>query len=225
MDFSQGKRSISIIVPMNWTLIVTGLFLLLFLRIFWAHVKANNAQTESFKNLAPKDKLAVLKECLLNNPTESNLQNLDHFFKEIGSDFDIQSYRPLMENQLTLADRKAGLADWDELYLKQCAWMDQIRPLELAEAKAAQAAGDRETYIVRSLEGISRLYSDGAIEEALKSLEPDYPKAGSLLLSYQELVKACQESKADDKSLDALRKKRDAWMEDLLTVEKPYPSE
>ena len=206
---------------MNWHLIVTVLFILLFLRIFWAHVRANNARTEAFKNLSPKDKLAVLKECLLNNPTEGNLQNLDLFVKEIRADFHSQSYRPLMERQLALADQKAGLDAWDSLYLEQGAWMDQITPLEFQEAEKAKAAGDPETYIACSLEGISRLYSDQAIETALENLKPDYPKAESLLLSYQELVKACQESKADDKSLEALRKKRDAWMEDLLTIQKP----
>lgn len=205
---------------MNWTLIVTLLFVLLFARIFWAHVKANNAQTEAFKNLPPKDKLAVLKECLLNNPTEGNLQNLANFLKETGSDLDVQSYKPLMERQLALADRKESLAEWDKLYVEQSEWVDQICPLEFVEAESAKDAGDTETYIVRSLEGISRLYSDQTIEAALESLKPDYPKAGSLLLSYQELVKSCQESRADDKSLEALRKKRDAWIDDLLTIQK-----
>jgi hypothetical protein len=209
---------------MNWSLVVTLLFILLFLRIFWAHVKANNARTEAFKNLPPKDKLAVLKECLLNNPTEGNLQNLSEFLGERGADLDTQSYKPLMDRQLALADQKAGLEGWDKLYLEQSAWIDQIRPLEFQEAEEAKAAGDMETWTIRNLEGISRLYSDQAIETALESLKPDYPKAESLLLSYQELVKACQESKADDKSLEALRKKRDAWIEDLLTIEQSHSS-
>jgi hypothetical protein len=209
---------------MNWSLVVTLLFILLFLRIFWAHVKANNARTEAFKNLPPKDKLAVLKECLLNNPTEGNLQNLSEFLGERGADLDTQSYKPLMDRQLALADQKSGLEGWDKLYLEQSAWIDQIRPLEFQEAEEAKAAGDMETWTIRNLEGISRLYSDQAIETALESLKPDYPKAESLLLSYQELVKACQESKADDKSLEALRKKRDAWIEDLLTIEQSHSS-
>ncbi len=205
---------------MSWTIIVTVLFILLFLRIFWAHVKANNARTEAFRNLAPKDKLAVLKECLLNNPTEGNLQNLSEFLKETGVDFDTQSYKPLIERQLALADKKAGLDQWDALYLEQGVWMDQLQPLEFKEAQAALTSGDRDTYISRSLEGISRLYSDQAIEKALEQLKPDYSKAEKLLLSYRDLVESCQNSKADDKSLEALRKKRDAWIEDLLTIEK-----
>ena len=206
---------------MNWTLIITLLFVLLFIRIFWAHVKANNAHTEAFKKLAPKDKLAVLKECLLNNPTETNLQNLADFLKDSGTDLDVQSYKPLMERQLALADKKENLDQWDKLYIEQCVWVDQVLPLEFAEARAAKDSGDTETYISRSLEGVSRLYSDSAIESSLKQLESDYPKAKALLLSYTELVNACAESGADDKSLEALRKKRDAWIEDLLTVEKP----
>ncbi len=206
---------------MNWTLIITLLFVLLFIRIFWAHVKANNAHTEAFKRLAPKDKLAVLKECLLNNPTETNLQNLADFLKDSGTDLDVRSYKPLMERQLALADKKENLDQWDKLYIEQCVWVDQVLPLEFAEARAAKDCGDTETYISRSLEGVSRLYSDSAIESSLKQLESDYPKAKALLLSYTELVNACAESGADDKSLEALRKKRDAWIEDLLTIEKP----
>ena len=206
---------------MNWTLIITLLFVLLFIRIFLAHVKANNAHTEAFKRLAPKDKLAVLKECLLNNPTETNLQNLADFLKDSGTDLDVQSYKPLMERQLALADKKENLDQWDKLYIEQCVWVDQVLPLEFAEARAAKDSGDTETYISRSLEGVSRLYSDSAIESSLKQLESDYPKAKALLLSYTELVNACAESGADDKSLEALRKKRDAWIEDLLTIEKP----
>ena len=205
---------------MNWTLIVTLLFVLLFVRIFWAHVKANNARGQAYKHLAPKDKLAVLKECLLNDPTETNLSNLGDFLKESGSDQEVQSYKPLLEKQLTLANQKAGLEAWDELYVEQSKWIDQIRPLEFDEAENALKEGDKKAYIEHSLEGISRLYSDQAIESALKQLEPDYPKAEKLLLSYTQLVEACTESGADDKSLEALRKKRDAWVEDLLTVEK-----
>lgn len=204
---------------MNWTLIVTLLFVLLFVRIFWAHVKANNARGQAYKNLAPKDKLAVLKECLLNDPTETNLSNLGDFLKESGSDQEVQSYKPLLEKQLTLANQKAGLEAWDELYVEQSKWIDQIRPLEFDEAENALKEGDKKAYIEHSLEGISRLYSDRAIEEALKHLEPDYPKAKTLLLSYRQLVNACEKSRADEKSLEALRKKRDAWIENLLTIE------
>jgi hypothetical protein len=204
---------------MNWTLIVTLLFRLLFIRTFWAHVKANNANTQAFKNLVPKDKLAVLKECLLNNPTETNLQNLGNFLKESGSDLDIQSYKPLMERQLALADKKENLSEWDKLYMEQSDWVDQIRPLEVTEAEESQKDGDTNSYIERSLEGISRLYSDRAIEDALRRLEPDYPKAQALLSSYLQLIEDCNTSGADDKSLESLRKKRNAWVEDLLTIE------
>jgi len=204
---------------MNWTLIITLLFVLLFIRIFWAHIKANNARTQAFKNLPAKDKLAVLKECLLNNPTETNLQNLADFLTENGSDLGVRSYKPLMERQLALADKKENLSEWDKLYMEQSDWVDQIRPLEFDEAENALKDGDKKAYIEHSLEGISRLYSDRAIEDALKHLEPDYPKATTLLLSYTQLIEACEESRADEKSLEVLRKKRDAWIEDLLTIE------
>ena len=103
--------------------------------------------------------------------------------------------------------------------MEQSDWVDQIRPLEFTEAEESQKDGDTNSYIERSLEGISRLYSDRAIEDALRRLEPDYPKAQALLSSYLQLIEDCNTSGADDKSLESLRKKRNAWVEDLLTIE------
>ena len=72
---------------------------------------------------------------------------------------------------------------------------------------------------MRTVEGIARLYSDEAILSALRQLGDTYPKAEKLLEGYRKLMEIRDNSGADDKSLEALRKQRDAWQEDLLSIE------
>lgn len=203
---------------MNWNLIFVIVITLVLLRALWLHIKASNAKTESFKALPPKDKLAVLKECLLNNPVEANLQNLAEFCKDQQIDIDAEAYRPFFAKQLELSKKKDAIAEDNALFEQESIWIDTILPFEFKEADDARASGDENKAIERTLEGISRLYSDQAIEKWLKSMESYYPKAASLLESYRTLVKLRDESNADEKSLEKLRKKRDAWQEDLLTI-------
>lgn len=205
---------------MNWSIIFAIAIALILLRVLYLRIKANSMHSESFKNMNTKDKLAVLKECLLNNPTRTNLANLTEFLKSESIDADIDRYKSFMDKQLQLTRQKNAIAEDNELYASESAWMDSIRPLEFAEADTAKAEGDNATYIERSLEGISRLYSDEAIIAELGKLAPDYAKATKLADDYRVLMEARDTSGADDKSLEALRKKRDVWMEDLLTVDR-----
>ena len=64
---------------MNWSIVFFVIMMLLLLRILRLRIRANSSRSESFKRLPPKDQLAVLKECLLNNPFEANLRNLADF--------------------------------------------------------------------------------------------------------------------------------------------------
>lgn len=216
----HGPAFFGYIWAMFVTILFTLAFLLIFLRIFHLRIKANNAKTESFKKLPAKDKMAVLKECLLNNPTEGNLQNLKEFCDKEGLSFDADSYRPFIKEQLELARINANYIECDKLYVRECEFLDRTAPMEFAEAEAARNAGDAEQALALTLEGVSRLYSDAAIEKALTELEPTYPKAAELREKYIALAEACNASGADEKSLEALRKQRDAWMADLLTIEK-----
>ena len=202
---------------MNWSIIFAIAIALILLRVLYLRIKANSLESDSFKNMLPKDKLAVLKECLLNNPTRTTLANLDTFLKEQGIEADTESYRPYMERQLQLLRKKNAIAEDNELYAEETAWVDRIRPLEFAEAEKAFAEGDECSFVDRTLEGISRLYSDDAILDELSKLEPRYAKATSLIDGYKKLIALRDESGADDKSLEALRKHRDAWMNDWLT--------
>ena len=205
---------------MNWSILFAIAIALILLRVLYLRIKANSMHSDSFKNMKAKDKLAVLKECLLNNPTRTNLANLAEFLKSEGIDADVESYKPFMDKQLQLTRQKNAIAEDNELYASESAWMDNIAPLEFAEAEKSKTEGDTAAYIERSLEGISRLYSDEAIITELGKLAPLYGKATKLSEDYRALMEVRDTSGADDKSLEALRKKRDAWMEDLLTVDR-----
>jgi hypothetical protein len=203
---------------MNWSIVFFIVMMLLLLRILRLRIRANSTRSESFKRLPPKDQLAVLKECLLNNPSETNLKNLGNFFEQTSQKIDIESYRPFLKSQLAIFGRKDAIAEDNELYAQECEWMDKIKPLEFEEAESFKQSNETQKYIERTLEGIARLYSDNAILEALARLAPDYPHASELAEGYKQLMQARDESTADDKSLEALRKQKDAWEEDLLNV-------
>ena len=203
---------------MNWSIVFFIVMMLLLLRILRLRIRANSTRSESFKRLPPKDQLAVLKECLLNNPSETNLKNLGNFFEQTSQKIDIESYRPFLKSQLAIFGRKDAIAEDNELYAQECEWMDKIKPFEFEEAESFKQSNETQKYIERTLEGIARLYSDNAILEALAKLAPDYPHASELAEGYKQLMQARDESTADDKSLEALRKQKDAWEEDLLNV-------
>ena len=203
---------------MNWSIVFFVIMMLLLLRILRLRIRANSTRSESFKRLPPKDQLAVLKECLLNNPSEANLKNLAEFSERTSIKIDVESYRPYLKSQLEIFGRKDAIAEDNELYAKECEWMDKITPIEFEEAESFRQENETQKYIERTLEGIARLYSDEAILETLAKIAPDYPHASELTESYKQLMQARDESGADDKSLESLRKQKNAWEEDLLNV-------
>ena len=192
---------------------------LIFARIFWLKIKDVSMKGESFKKLPPKDQLAVLKECLLNNPTETNLQNLKDFIQKQGLNLDIESYRPFIKKQQELSKRKDALVEDNELFTAESEWVDQIMPLEFEEAKLAKQENRHEDFILHSLEGIARLYSDKAILNELEALVQDYPKAKQLAQGYRDLMDLRDCSGADDESLKKLRSAKESWEKSLLDVE------
>lgn len=192
---------------------------LIFARIFWLKIKDVSMKGEFFKKLPPKDQLAVLKECLLNNPTETNLQNLKDFIQKQGLNLDIESYRPFIKKQQELSKRKDALVEDNELFTAESEWVDQIMPLEFEEAKLAKQENRHEDFILHSLEGIARLYSDKAILNELEALVQDYPKAKQLAQGYRDLMDLRDSSGADDESLKKLRSAKESWEKSLLDVE------
>ena len=204
---------------MSLSTIFTIVMVLVLLRIFWHKVKAASAQGENFKRLPPKDQLAVLKECLLNNPTAGNLQNLKEFAVKNNLDLDTESYRPYLNKQLELSRKKDALAEDNELFSAEARWMDQIRPLEFEDAKQAKAENRTEDFILRTLEGIARLYSDESILNELELLVAEYPKARKLAEDYRKLMELRDQSGADDESLKKLRNAKETWEKELLQVD------
>ena len=192
---------------------------LIFARIFWLKIKDVSMKGESFKKLPPKDQLAVLKECLLNNPTETNLQNLKDFIQKQGLNLDIESYRPFIKKQQELSKRKDALDQDNDLFPAESDWEDQTLPLEFEEAKLAKQENRHEDFILHSLEGIARLYSDKAILNELEALVQDYPKAKQLAQGYRDLMDLRDSSGADDESLKKLRSAKESWEKSLLDVE------
>ena len=192
--------------------------MLLLLRVLRLRIRANSTRSESFKRLPPKDQLAVLKECLLNNPSEANLRNLQDFAERTSLKIDTESYRPFLKTQIELHKHKNAIAEDNELYVAETAWMDNIKPLEFAEAEEFKRENELQKSIERTLEGIARLYSDEAILKALAELATDYPHAQELAESYKQLMQVRDESGADDKSLEKLRKLKESWEDDLLHV-------
>ena len=218
LKFRVLFRGISYFWPVNWSILFFALMMLLLLRILRLRIRANSTRSESFKRLPPKDQLAVLKECLLNNPSEANLRNLAEFAERTSLKIDVESYRPFLKSQLEIIKHKDAIAEDNELYTAETEWMDKITPLEFEEAETFKRKNETQKYIERSLEGIARLYSDEAILNALSGLAQDYPHASELFESYKRLMQARDESTADDKALEKLRKQKEAWEEDLLNV-------
>lgn len=204
---------------MNWSLVVTAVVAIIILRVLWLKVKSHSMHTENFKSLPPKDQLTTLKECLLNDPIQANLINLVQFAEAHQIPVDGESYKPFMERQLNLSRKKEAIAESDALYAEESEWMDKLLPLEFKDAEEAMAKGDREQYLVNYMEGVSRLYSDKAIEDALEKVRKEYPKAEQLLEGYKKLVEVRDQSGADDKSLQALRSMRDSWINSLLDID------
>ncbi|MBR2272966.1 MAG: hypothetical protein IJ912_11795 [Fibrobacter sp.] len=204
---------------MTFSTLFTIVIALVLLRIFWLKIKDVSLKSESFKNLPAKDQLSVLKECLLNNPTTTNLQNLKDFTEKKGINLDVESYRPFLKKQQDLSRRKDALVEDNELFTAEAEWIDQIKPLEFEEAKQAKQENRQEDYILRTLEGIAKLYSDGAILSELAALVQDYPKAEQLAQGYRQLMDLRDQSGADDESLKKLRATKEAWEKDLLQVD------
>ena len=130
-----------------------------------------------------------------------------------------------MQKQLELTRKKDALAEDNELFGAEATWMDQIRPLEFEEAESARKEGRHEDFILRTLEGIARLYSDEAILKELGNLEADYPKANELAQGYRDLMELRDTSGADDDSLAKLRNAKAAWEEKLLQIDLADSSE
>jgi hypothetical protein len=198
---------------MSLTVVFTALVFFIIGRSILLRWRAGRLDAAEFKQLEPAVQLAVLKERLLELPSERNLQNIESFAKENGLATDINSYRQLIQEQMQLSKEKDAMALDNLLYERQTEWIDSITPFEFSLAKEAKEKGEMDDFIEWSLEGVLRLYSDKKIESALSELEPFYPKAKELLDQYLSLKKTRDDSAPTDSVLDKLKAEKQAWVE------------
>jgi hypothetical protein len=198
---------------MSLTLLFTALIFFIIGRSILLRWRASRLDAAEFRQLDPAVQLAILKERLLEMPSERNLQNIEEFAKNKGYRIDLDSYRLLVQEQMHLSKEKEAMALDNLLYEKQTEWIDSITPIEFSLAKEAKEKGEVDDFVEWSLEGVLRLYSDKKIESALSELEPFYPKAKTLLEQYLSLKILRDDSAPTDSVLEELKAKKQAWVE------------
>ena len=149
-------------------------------------------------NLSPENpaiSLAILKENLLENPSEGSLQKLKEFAASQNLTLPKEEY-PLGKAPTIEQD--------DPLFLTQASWLDSITPIEFSEEPQTEKT---------LINGILRLYSDEAIFKALEELAQKYPgeRQQKLEQGYRALCKLRDNSKADYDSLEKLRMEKEKW--------------
>lgn len=196
---------------MFWTILFTILIALIVVRAAILHHRENSTVTNEFTRLPSEVKLAVLKERLLETPSMENLGNLDSFCKSMGLPFDINAYRPLLQEQLRIAGEENAIALDEDIYEKETKILDTIPPIEFTQANAEKNKGNETERRALVLEGILRCYSDEKIEATLEELAKEYAPAEALLSEYRELKRLRDESGADDKSIAKLEETKIRW--------------
>jgi len=143
----------------------------------------------------PALSLAILKENLLENPSEDSLQKLKEF---------ANSQNLAMPKEEYPLGKAPSIEQDDSLFLSQAAWLDSLTPLEFKEMPQTEK---------NLLNGILRLYSDEAIFKALEELSRKFPSERQRKLEegYRKLCELRDNSKADYDSLEKLRMEKEKW--------------
>jgi hypothetical protein len=143
----------------------------------------------------PALSLAILKENLLENPSEPNLRKLKEFATAQNLEIPKDEY-PL--------GRARSIEQDDSLFLSQAAWLDYLTPLEFNEEPKTEKS---------LLNGILRLYSDATIFKAFEEMREKFPseRQQKLEQGYRALCKLRDSSKADYNSLEKLRMEKEKW--------------
>lgn len=209
---------------LSWFFSLLVLFLVI--RTFIAVKRVRKAL--SLEYLDDSMQLAVLKENLLENALESNLDRLIAFCKEHDLSIDPTAYRPLMQIQRQLRRSKEPLVEDTHLFDQQAQWLDTVEPIEFQKARDAHAEGDFLLYTRYYLEGVLRYYSDEKVIEVLGVLEntahfhSDFPieaqKVRELAQIYHNLCHQRDTSLADPDSLTKLQQSKEHWMETVMAA-------
>ena len=201
---------------MTAAIIFTLLLALLLFRAFLLHLRATDLDNPRFQALPRESRLAILKERILESPSEKNLNNLGAFLLAEGIHVDMESYRPLLAEQLRISRQENAIALDNDLYIREAEWMDKISPFEFEIARKQKEDGNIDEFIRTYLQGVLRYYSDEKIEEALQNLTPDFPQAAEMLNAYRQLKALRDSSPADEISIEKLAQVKKEWMESLL---------
>ena len=201
---------------MTAAIIFTLLLALLLFRAFVLHLRATDLDNPRFQALPRESRLAILKERILESPSEKNLNNLGAFLLAEGIHVDMESYRPLLAEQLRISRQENAIALDNDLYIREAEWMDKISPFEFEIARKQKEDGNIDEFIRTYLQGVLRYYSDEKIEEALQNLTPDFPQAAEMLNAYRQLKAQRDSSPADEISIEKLAQVKKEWMESLL---------
>ena len=132
---------------MTVAILFTLAIALILFRAFVLHLRSTDLDNEKFVVLPREVKLAILKERVLETPSEKSLNNLETFLKSEGIEVDMESYRPLYTEQLKLSGKENAIALDNDLYTREAAWMDAIEPFEFAEALKLKEEGKTEEFI------------------------------------------------------------------------------
>jgi len=170
-------------------------FLAIALIVATAGAKHRASQRYNLPLENPALSLAILKESLLENPSEYALQTLKDFASEQNLTIPSAEY-PLDKAKTIVLD--------DDVFLQQAAWLDSLTPLEFKEEPQTEKT---------LAKGILRLYSDDAIFKALKEFSQKFPseKQQKLEQGYRTLCEHRDNSKADYDSLEKLRMEKEKW--------------
>lgn len=200
---------------MTAAILFTIVLALVLFRAFILRRRETELDNENFVNLPREVKLAILKERVLETPSEKNLQNLGLFLKSEGIEADIESYRPLLADQLRLGREENAIALDNDLYAKESEWMDRIEPFEFADARRLKDSGDSEGFVKAYLRGVLRYYSDEKIENSLEKLIPEHDVAKKLLDDYRTLKALRDSSGADEASIEKLAQAKEKWVAEV----------
>jgi len=144
---------------------------------------------------SPALALAILKENLLENPSEEHLRKLTEFAASQNLKISNEEY-PLL--------RAKSIEQDVEVFARQAEWLDSLTPLEFSEEPKTEKS---------LVNGILRLYSDAAIFKAFEEMREKFPseQQQKLELGYRSLCELRDSSKADYDSLEKLRIEKEKW--------------
>jgi len=181
------------VIGIGMTWLITFLAIVLVIAAAGARRRASKRYDLPLEN--PALSLAILKENLLENPSEYSLKNLKEFAISQNLTVPKEEYP---------SGKAPSIEQDDSLFFDQAAWLDSLTPLEFNEKPQTENS---------LINGILRLYGDEAIFKALNELAQKFPgeRQRKLEEGYRKLCEFRDNSEADYNSLEKLRIEKEKW--------------